>query len=141
MRKATKSPTPVFFWVSNVSDRNVTLTDLAINIRAYSTVNLLDSKHYSLTREQLEKSAGSGSLFLKRRLLKVRKNAPTIIKDDMPVTHESFLPNRERSILNIKNTQYEELDIVDRKEDEEKFAADNAELADLDAQPQLVKRQ
>jgi len=136
-----KAPTTTFFWVTNVSNRNVSLTDLALSIKAYSTVNLMDTRHYSFTKDQLEKSATSGSLFLKRSKLKVRNNAPVEIKNEMLVTHNNIIPGRERSTLDIKQVDYEELKVEDTKADEEKFANENAELADLDAQPQIVKRQ
>lgn len=143
MRKVTKLPPPAYFWVTNVSNRNVSLTDLALSIKAFTTVNLLDSRHYSLTKEQLEKSATSGSLFLKRRMLKVR-NVPPVVQESLNTIHmnpESVIPGRERSTLNIKQEHYEELNVLEQKEDEEKFAADNAELAELDALPLITKRQ
>lgn len=133
-------PVPPTFWVTNVSNRNVTLTDLALNIKAFTTVNLLDSKHYSYTKEQLEKSLASGSLFLKRRMIRKRTVAPPVEnKQQIPIVQEATIPGRERSVLDIKQEHYDELQ-VDVKEDVEKFAAENADLADLDAQPQLIKR-
>ena len=36
------------FWISNMSPRNVTLADLALNVKAFTTVNLLYKKHYDL---------------------------------------------------------------------------------------------
>jgi hypothetical protein len=41
--------------------------------------------------------------------------------------------------LDIKQQHFEELE-VDIKEDVEQFAAENADTADLDQQPQLIKR-
>jgi hypothetical protein len=35
-------------WIANISDRNVSLSDLGITIKAYSNINLLDKKNYLL---------------------------------------------------------------------------------------------
>src|SRR5271166_4889483 len=90
------------FWVSNISSRNVTLSDLALNIRAFSTVNLLDKKHYQYTLDRLVKSRTSGSIFSKRDKIKVRESAPIIIKETVPFMQDAVMPSRERSILQIK---------------------------------------
>ncbi len=95
------------FWVSNISNRNVTLSDLALNVPAFRTVNLLDKKHYKYTLEQLEKSRDSGSIYAKRDKIRVRQVAPEIIQPNMPFLKETYIPSRERSILEIKEQHYE----------------------------------
>ncbi len=135
-----KKPVPTF-WVTNVSNRNVSLTDLALTIRAFTTVNLLDSRHYTYTQEQLEKSHASGSLYLKRRMIRKRQVAPPPdVKEKLPLMENAIIPTRERSILDIKEEQYAELDLSDEKADVEKFAEENADLADMDSKPQIVKK-
>jgi hypothetical protein len=131
------------FWVTNMSNRNVSLTDLALTIKAFSSVNLLDEKHYYYTPEQLEKSALNGSLWEKKRMLKVRKSPPPDTKEaGISISKETFIPGRERSTLNIKEEVYEELRVEteERHAEEEKFAEENAELADLDAKPQIINK-
>ena len=113
------------FWVTNTCNRNVVLSDLNLTIRAYSSVNLLDSKHYYYTLEQLEKSAASGSLFRKRRIISVRKVEPEIIKNKKNINNENYLSSRQRSILDIKEENYEELNVSD-----EDFAKENSDLID-----------
>ncbi len=115
------------FWVSNVCDKNVTVGDLGLSIPARKNVNLLDSKHYSLTLEQLETSAKSGSIFKKRDKLKVRQVAPEILIK--PGYYVSTMPLHMaqqgfRSNVVIEDKKYEELDFS--TESEEKFAADMA---------------
>ena len=143
IKRVLRKPPAETFWVTNISNRNVTLSDLALNIKAFTTVNLLDSKHYSYTKEQLEKSAASGSLFVKRHLVKKRVSAPHIEVKPGTITmlEETFIPSRERSVLSIKEEHYDELKVEEQRVDDEKFAAENAELADLDTQLQLIKRQ
>lgn len=116
------------FWVTNICNRNVSLADLNLTIKAFSSVNLADDKHYHYTLEELEKSAQSGSLFKKRNVIYVRKVPPTMIKVGIPLARETFLPSRERSVFSIKEENYEELNISD-----EQFASENAEIAELDS--------
>jgi hypothetical protein len=122
------------FWVTNLSNRNVTLADLALNIPAFRSVNLLDKKHYQYTLEQLQKSADSGSIFKKSDKIKVRKTAPQVIQPNVPFLKETYIPSRERSILEIKEEKYEELEFAneDQKKKEEEYAKENAEYAQMD---------
>ena len=114
------------FWVTNQSNRNVSLTDLNLTIKAFSSVNLL-SKHYYYTLEQLEKSKLEGSIFNKKYWIKVREVPPEIIKMNVPFNSETFIPTRERSVLEIKHINYEELDVSD-----ESFAEENIEMTAMD---------
>lgn len=118
------------FWLTNISNRNVSLADLDLTVKAYSSVNLLDKKHYEYTPEQLLKSAESGSIFKKRDKLVVRKIAPEILKANVPLTRETFIPSRERSLFTIKEENYEELNVSD-----EQFAKENADIVELDNKP------
>ncbi len=134
------SPKPEF-WVTNMSPMNVTLADLAINIRAFSTVNLLDKKHYSFTLEQLVKSKESGSLFKKRDRISVRDfPPPRKEKEVVPFIQSSVIPDRARSIYQIDEKEYEELNISqeDQKKQDEIYAKENADLAELDSQRSVI---
>ncbi len=122
------------FWLTNFSPMNVSLADLNLTVKAYTSVNLLDAKHYQYTIDQLKKSAESGSIFKKRDKLIVRKIAPEVLKANVPLTRETFIPNRERSLLSIKEENYEELNVSD-----EEFAKENADTAEADTQPMIKK--
>lgn len=129
------------FWVTNMSPMNVTLADLALNIRAFSTVNLLDKRHYSYTIEQLLKSKESGSLFKKRDKIVVREVAPPKKAPDViPFIQSSVIPDRTRSIYKIDDKEYEELQVSqeDQKKQDEIYARENADLAELDAQRSVI---
>ncbi len=123
------------FWLTNLSNRNVSLADLNLTIKAFSSINLLDMKHYQYTPEQLQKSSESGSIFKKRDKLIVRKIAPEVLKANIPFNRETFIPTREHSTLVIKDEKYEELDLSD-----EQFAMENAETADMDTKPLISKK-
>jgi len=134
----TEQPT---FWLTNVSNRNVSLTDLNLTVKAYSSINLLDNKHYKYTLDQLQKSVESGSVFKKRNKLVVRKIAPEILRANMPLLRETFIPSRERSVFAIKEENYEELMVENenQKASDEQFARDNADIIELDGQPLFKK--
>lgn len=129
------------FWVTNICNRNVSLADLNLTIPAYRSVNLLDQKHYKYTLEQLEKSRTKGSLFAKRSIISIREVEPTVIKPDFPMLYETYIPTRERSIFEINEKRYEELEFSDaNKKAEETFAEENAEFAQMDEiRPQISK--
>jgi hypothetical protein len=125
------------FWVTNLSNMNVSLTDLNLTIKAFSTVNLLDMRHYQYTLEQLQKSATAGSLFKKRNKLVVRKVAPPDPKREEKKSNlQSVIPSREKSIFEIKEEKYEELQITD-----EQFAMENADTADMDTKLVFSKKE
>jgi hypothetical protein len=122
---AKEAPT---FWITNICNRNVSLADLNLTVPKFCSMNLLDKRHHKYTLEQLEKSRDSGSLFVKKSMISVRKVAPTVIKVDMPFLQETYIPSRERSTLVIKEERYEELELsdTDKKKEDEKYADEMA---------------
>lgn len=132
MPRKSEAPT---FWVSNLSNRNVSLADLNLTIKAFSSVNLLDGRHYYYTLEQLQKSMVSGSIFKKRDKIAVRKIAPEILTANIPLLRETFIPTRERSTMAINEEKYEELNVSD-----EDFAKENADTAIMDSLPLATKK-
>lgn len=123
---------PKEYWIVNVSDRNVSLSDLNLTVPAFCSMNLLDKKHHKYTIEQLEKSKQQGSIFKKRDKIKIRENAPQASKNSPPVSFNSVLPSRQRSVMVIEEKTFEELEIMENQKQEEKFAEENAELAQQD---------
>lgn len=111
------------FWLTNTSNRNVSLADLNLTVKAYSSVNLLDKRHYSYTIEQLESSALNGSIYKKSHLLSVRKVPPEILKKNGPMIADASLTSRQRSIVSTKEEHHDELSLSD-----EQFASDSADL-------------
>lgn len=107
------------FWITNITNKDVSLSDLGVTIRAYSSINLLDSKHYYITKEQIEKSIKLGSLFKRKNVISIRKIYPQIEKKYIKIDKDAYIPNRQRSIFENKQETYEELNISD-----EDFAKD-----------------
>jgi hypothetical protein len=123
------------FWVSNISNRNVSLGDLALTIPAFSSVNLMDTRHYHYTLEQVTKSAVSGSIFAKRNKILIRHAAPIIIQEKK-LNIPNNIPSRGRSTFEIKEEKYDELITTDDEWEEENF-----ETADMDQQKQYFVKE
>ena len=113
------------FWVTNISNMNVTLSDLNLTIKANSSVNLLDNKHYYYNKKQLIDSAASGSIYKKSDKIFIRKVSPTFEKINQLQLSSNSLPSRDRSIFVIKHENYEELELSD-----DEFAEQNSDLVD-----------
>jgi len=147
------------FWVTNISNRNVTLADLALNIKAFHTVNLLDARHYSYTLLQLQQSQKTGSLYNKRHLIKIRapQASPQIdthkyshgaivdfIRSELPIDIrlDEVMPSREKSVLAIKIVEYDELAVKEedqeaQAQDDEAFAKESVELLEDQPSPKV----
>lgn len=123
------------FWVTNISKRNVSLSDLNLTIKAFASINLLDNKHYSYSIQQLQASAKSGSIYAKRDKIVVRDVAPEMLKMNVPRLAETYIPSRERSVYVIENKEYEELNMSD-----EDFAKENADIVELDSIKPIISR-
>jgi hypothetical protein len=116
------------FWITNISNKIVSLSDLAIHIQPYSSINLLDSHHYHLTDEQIFKSTSSGSICKKSDKIKIRLIPPQGKEQIIiPIDHDAVFPSRKRSTVEIDDIHYEELDVSD-----DNYAEENAELAETD---------
>jgi hypothetical protein len=112
------------FWVVNISKMNVSLRDLNLTIKARASVNLMDSKHYNYTLEQLKKSVESGSIFNKRDKIKVRK-VPPYIETSKIYLSKSPVYNYDKlySNFSFEEKHFEELLVSD-----EQIASDLADL-------------
>lgn len=122
------------FWVTNISNMNVSLLDLGLTVPAFSSINLLDSRHHKFTPAQLKKSAEAGSIFKKSNRIKVRVVAPKGSVPGLIFREDDYMPSRTKSIVPVIVPHYEELNLSD-----ESFANENYDLAELDRQPILPK--
>lgn len=118
------------FWITNVSKRDVSLADLNVTIRSFTSVNLLDSKHYQLTESQIQNSLNGGSLAKKSDKIKLRLAPPPSNKATSILKQETALPSRARSGIPTIVPQYDELDVSD-----DAIAEELAETAEQDRQP------
>lgn len=132
-------------WITNISRvQDISIGDLHLKIRRGQSINLLAKKkngrpRYFLTREVIDKSIDSGSIFRKSHIIKVRKVAPIIFNNRIDVDQS---PKRISTRLNRKPTEiivedYPDLDLEDDRSLEE-FAAENADADFADRKPVLA---
>jgi leucyl-tRNA synthetase len=97
------------FWITNVSNMNVSLSDLGITVPAGRSWNLLDSKHFKFTLEQLEKSNTSGSIFKKRDKIRHGTQHHQVVKNKKELSTQP-IQIRKRSAVKIDNSKFDEGD-------------------------------
>lgn len=124
-----KSKVIEHFWITNISNRIVSLGDLAVSIQPYSSVNLLDSRHYYLTKAQLFHSATKGSIFKYSNRIIIRQLPPIEQrnKDPLVIEHNPVFPSKRKSAIETENVIYDELLMSD-----EEYANESAEFAEND---------
>lgn len=103
----------ISFFITNITNRNITIGDLQMSFKAYTTVNLLDFKHYHFTEQQIIDSFQSGSLYKKRKMFKIVNNLPK--KDENKIVNTKvirFTP--PRSIIKVEDKNFKELNYNDQ---------------------------
>jgi len=104
------------FWITNVSKLKVGLQDLALYVKPYTSLDLLKG-NYTFTEEQLLKSVSEGSIYRKRKQIKVRVVPPESpkVEPGIYVSKQMFIPGYHKlwSLVKIKEEIYEELDLED----------------------------
>jgi hypothetical protein len=125
------------FWITNISNKAISLADLGICIYPMRSINLLDKNHYRhITEEQLTKSASSGSLFTKNKYVVVRKVAPGApMKTIIPLQENAVFQTRQRSAIEFEKISYDELNISD-----EEYAEENADIAEENHSGKWIKQ-
>lgn len=100
------------FWITNLTEKDISLSDLAFTIKARTSVNLLDSKHFSFTKKQLVDSYNNGSLNkrIKQKFIVLRKFSPvTNLDQQILFKSNAVIPTRQRSIVEHTQEKFEEL--------------------------------
>lgn len=130
-------------WVTNISrQKDASIGDLRITIRKGQSKNLLakDKKgrlRFNFTREQLDKSIRSGSIF-ENNNLKVREVAPVVFNHRIDIAN---LTDRSFTRLKRKPNEIEIPDFPDLDFDEispEQYAEENADMDFEDRAPALA---
>lgn len=113
------------YWITNISKKAWHLSDLNVIIYPMRSINLLDNRHYSLTRAQIETSKTSGDLLRKSKVVKVRDVAPDYEPPKiLPFKEDAIYPTKQRSAVELENIKYEELELSD-----DTYAEENADSA------------
>lgn len=106
-----ESDKPSFF-VINISDRNVCLSDLALTIPAGRCYDLLND-NFSFSIEQLRTSMESGSLYKKRDKIKIGKGRPKTIEAEKHKVSEYPIVTRNHSAVKVGEPVFEDLAVSD----------------------------
>ena len=121
-----KSKKPSTLWISNISKKDVSVSDLDLTIKARSSINLLNKRNLNYSLTQIVQSLRTGSLYKNRDKLIVRKVEPEIEEQKIiAIDYNAVAPSRRRSAVKVEEVQYEELNISD-----EDFAQQASDLVD-----------
>lgn len=134
------------FWVTNISKtQDIRVGDLRLTFRRGQSVNLLakgrnGKPRYNLTKEDIEKSRTSGSLFKKSHVLKIRENAPIVFNHRVDIVDSTNRTNSrlKRKASEIEVPDFPDLDFEEEEDDLEQYAAQNADVDFEDRRPVLV---
>jgi len=131
-------------WITNISRvKDISLGDLRLTIRRGQSINLLAKKKngrpsYSFSREQIQASIDSGSIFSRSDEVKVRRIAPVVFNHRIDVIESSDRNSTrlKRKATEIDNPEFPDLDIDEGSLEE--YAAQNADMDFADRQPILA---
>lgn len=136
------------FWVTNTCyNKDVSLGDLRVTIRAGQTVNLLDSKHYYYTIEQLRESAESGSLKRRSKIIKIiDRPKPVPVKPGIYEAKKPMLSRQIRLGQQLRSSEKPEIkkfeilgdSVTSVKKEDEQFAIEDSEFVFDDNVPALA---
>lgn len=124
-------------WLINIStNRDVSISDLGITVIKGQRVNLL-SKHYHLTQEQINQSIKSGSIYKKKKLLKIRETSSS--KTVFAKTSSTIQITKPRLLVPLRHKidtsipVFDELEFEDDNfgQSDEQYAAEQA-VAEMD---------
>jgi hypothetical protein len=131
-------------WITNINrSQDISLGDLALTVRRGQSVNLLAKKkngwpRYTFTREQVDASIASGSIFKKGAHIKVRKIAPEVFINRVEVAPilDTSAARVTRKPQEIEVVEFPDLDFDEGSD--EAFAAENADMDAADRAPILA---
>jgi hypothetical protein len=121
-------------WVRNITNINLVINDMGCTISPYKTVDILDYLHSYLTPENVQKSIDSGDLryFADKKMLVIRQSEPEAEKPRTLEISKASFPNKQRSILEIEEKYYKELDFDNNFLSDEDFVEKTMESAQDD---------
>lgn len=114
---------------------NVTINDIGYTISPYKTMDILDYLHSNLTPEKVQKSIESGDLryyFEDKKMIVIRQSEPEVEKPRTLEISKASFPNKQRSILEIEEKYYKELDFDNNFLSDEDFVEKTIESAQND---------
>lgn len=101
-------------WITNISNKDIHISDLGLVIKSYSSIKLLNNSRLPLAEEQILKSINSGVISKKKELI-IGNNTPNQIVVQKKEISTNTIPDRSRSLKEIKEEKYEELNLSDEE--------------------------
>lgn len=123
-----------YFWLFNISKRIISIPELGFHIHPGRKHNLLDSKHFYYTLDELINCYKYGTIAKHKKELLVKltneKNSVNKKLTDHRIIKISEVPmvTRFKMSLDLKEEKFEELEFI--RESDEKFAEEFAGLHD-----------
>lgn len=114
-------------WLTNITKNKIVLGDLRFTLKPYQTIDILDDRHSFYTIEQVANSIKNGSI--SKRLNKsifVRMSEPSKLPDRQIDMSKTSFPYKQRTIVEVSEPNYEELEIG---MSDEEYADENADSA------------
>lgn len=124
-------------WLTNITKNKIVLSDLKFTLKPYQTIDILDERHSIYTVEQVANSIKDGSI--SKRLNKsifVRMSEPPKPIDRRIDLSETSFPYKQRTIVEVKKPNYEELEIGIS---DEEYANENADSAGSEQERHLAE--
>ena len=121
-------------WITNISKMNIVVDDIGYVLYPYKTKDVLDYMYSNLTPEKVQKSIESGDIrrLSDKNMLLVRESAPEVERErTLEMTKASF-PNKARSLLELEEKHYQELDFDSTFVSDEEFVEKTIESAQDD---------
>jgi len=123
-------------WLTNISKNKIVLGDLRFTLKPLQTIDILDERHSSYTVEQVEASINGGSIGARlNKTIFIRRVEPPKVPDRKIKISQTSFPYKQRTIVEIEQPDYEELNI---EISDEEFANDNADIAGVENEIHLA---
>ena len=113
---------------------NVVVDDIGYVLYPYKTKDVLDYLYSNLTPEKVQKSIDSGDIkrYSDKNMLLVRQSAPEPERERTLELAKASFPNKARSLLELEEKHYQELDFDSTFVSDEEFVEKTIESAQDD---------
>lgn len=121
-------------WVTNLTKAKLSIRDIGYVLEPYKTIDILDYLHSRLTPEKVQKSIETGDIkyFYNKQMLLFRQSAPEPEKPRTLEMSKASFPNKNRSVIELEEKYYKELDFDNTFVSDEEFVEKTMESAQED---------
>lgn len=126
-------------WVTNITKFKIIISDLKLTLYPNKTLDILDERHSNFTIEQVAKSIESGSIlkkFNEKKIIFKQTSPKPEVEKKIEISKVSF-PYKYRQSSPVEQKYFKEFDL---DFDSDKFAELNADIAEIEHEPQINLR-